>query len=77
MKKTFSVFKDNLKLDQMDANHRHHLIREFKSNVQAEEATDSDESIIQLWLKNNRDDPWPFIITSLLIPKLLSILLTN
>jgi len=50
----------------MDVNVRHHLIREFKSNVQAEEAADSDESIIQLWFKNNRDDPWPFVITSLL-----------
>jgi len=49
----------------MDVNVRHHLIREFKSNVQAEEAADSDESIIQLWFKNNRDDPWPFVITSL------------
>jgi len=49
----------------MDVNVRHHLIREFKSNIQAEEATDSDESIVQLWFKNNRDDPWPFVITSL------------
>ena len=52
-------------MDQLDVKVRHHLIKDFKKNVRAEEATDDDESIIQLWFEDNRDDPWPFIITSL------------
>ncbi|XP_065910258.1 uncharacterized protein [Dysidea avara] len=65
--KTFNGFKEDLGLDQLDVNVRRHLIKYFKRNIRAEEATDDDddESIIQLWFEGNRDDPWPSVITFL------------
>lgn len=54
-----------MKLDELDENAKHHLLKDFKKNIQSEEALDSDEHIVQVWFEENCDDPWPFIVTSL------------
>jgi len=51
------MFKEDLKLDQMDVDVRGHLVRDFKEIFKLRKPmVGSDESIIQLWYKNNCDD---------------------
>ena len=39
-------------------------MKDFKANIQLEKVVDDDD-VIQVWFKDNRHDPWPFIVTSL------------